>query len=79
MVGRKVYLPLEKLDKCSICGRTDLKLRWCMSCAEVWLKKFSVMFSVQLNLTLAKIHFIDPLLLDPVPNKGLEITQDQMW
>lgn len=35
MSARKVFLPLEKLDKCSVCGRMDLKLRWCMSCAEV--------------------------------------------
>ncbi|KAF8799364.1 hypothetical protein BYT27DRAFT_7120907 [Phlegmacium glaucopus] len=34
MNGRKVFFPLEKLDKCAVCGRTDLKLRWCMSCAE---------------------------------------------
>ena len=78
MVGRKVYLPLEKLDKCSVCGRTDLKLRWCMSCAEVWWTS-SRGVSAQLNFHWQNPLCIDPLLLNPMSNKGLEITQDQLW
>ncbi|KAF8158005.1 hypothetical protein B0H34DRAFT_438197 [Crassisporium funariophilum] len=34
-MDRQVYLPLEKISKCSLCGRFDLKLRLCASCAEV--------------------------------------------
>lgn len=76
MVGRKVYLPLEKLDKCSVCGRADLKLRWCMSCAEVWWRVLVMLSSAQLTGNFNA--FADPLLFDPMSNKGLEITQNQM-
>lgn len=73
MSKRKVFLPLETLDKCSVCGRTDLKLRWCMSCAEVCGEVFSWP-SAQLTCV-----FVDALLLDPMSDKGLEIAQGQMW
>ncbi|KAF8956506.1 hypothetical protein BDZ97DRAFT_1851217 [Flammula alnicola] len=36
--GKKIYLPLEKLDKCAVCQRgqdADVKLRWCISCGEI--------------------------------------------
>lgn len=72
MSGRKVFLPPKTLDKCTVCGRKDLKLRWCMSCAEVGLSRSA---SALLNFN----SFAGPLLLNPMPDKGLESTQGQMW
>ncbi len=31
----EVYLPLEKLDKCAVCKKSDARLMTCGSCAEV--------------------------------------------
>ncbi|KAF9525473.1 hypothetical protein CPB83DRAFT_909085 [Crepidotus variabilis] len=31
----QIYAPLYKLDKCSLCQKTDAKLRWCSSCGEI--------------------------------------------
>ncbi|KAL1745804.1 hypothetical protein HDZ31DRAFT_35579, partial [Schizophyllum fasciatum] len=30
---RRVYLPLQSLDKCSVCGATET-IRWCSRCGE---------------------------------------------
>ncbi|KAJ3502101.1 hypothetical protein NLJ89_g9040 [Agrocybe chaxingu] len=32
--ARKIYLPLDKLDKCAVCAKTQ-GLKWCVSCGEI--------------------------------------------